>query len=643
MSSFFADSIKNPVIKITSQYPVYILILSIGTFLLPFIYSDALVHKSELTKYIFIAFISISSFFFWFISTYRSNTNNIFYNPLFSLLLVIFAFAASSIFWNQFNGSYQIEIMHFSCLLLITFTSMQIRDIKHIQLILFLTIAGAAFVVVIAFFQAWGWNPLKYNSPGFPAASFINKNHLANYIDLLIPLALFILISTRSNKKKYLVSISISIFFSYIIFSHTRASWLSLIIVFTFILFCIHRYKWIQEKFKMLNYKHIIIMVLLSFFLINSSNNNSFNEEHRFKNLYSSLNDTEVISSTSMRINAYKNATQMFYDAPYFGTGLGSFQIAFKPYDKRKNSETSSYAQLHNDPLQIFIELGLFGALLVISFIVIIVYQTYTLINSSSRTQNDTLILIGLSFALAVSILHSFLDFPLHLPASSFLIFLFIGFLLRTNVKKTKTTWKIKSLLFFTLIVISTLNLAFYSSFASSSYYLNKAIKILFIHHPKYQYKPIQPINNKLCKAAVLNTNKSLEYFSNDHNIHNWSYVIYKECVKNHDKFLALSNKVLQNNPYHRVALENTAFTMFNKNNFSSAKHYYKILHYVYPLNAGYSLLLGHIAVKQKNYTDANKYYLKTLALAPDNTVAPKMINKLIEKGYVETKATVKN
>ena len=42
---------------------------------------------------------------------------------------------------------------------------------------------------------------------------------------------------------------------------------------------------------------------------------------------------------------------------------------------------------------------------------------------------------------------------------------------------------------------------------------------------------------------------------------------------------------------------------IFNTQNYSAAKKYYFILNNLYPLKSAYPLLLGHIAVKEKDYS----------------------------------------
>lgn len=522
---------------------------------------------------------------------------------------------------------------------------MQIKTLKSVQLLLFFAVSGGAFCVLIAFTQAWGWNPYNYNTPGFPAASFINKNHLANYIDLLIPTSLFLLATLDGDKKKWIISISISLLFSYLIFSHNRASWLSLLAILSLILWLSHKLPWLQKQFQSIDSKFIFLIIFLSLALINSPGS-TVNEDNRFTHLYNSLGNTEISSTTKSRLNAYKGAIEMIKDNPILGTGLGSFQIAFKPYNQnltKKGQTKSTFIQLHNDPLQVFVELGIIGGLLAITFVFIIFYKSYQSINSYTHTPTTVLhstILLGFLLSIIASIVHSLLSFPLHLPASSFLLYLYIGLLTSINAKTKNLNLNLKLFLIIVIVTLSGFSFYFYNSFASASYHLNDTIKTLFSHHSKYQYRPLFKTNNeRFCKAAKLKTDKALNTYSNDFHIHAWAYVIYKQCVKNQAEYLKLSQKVLGDNPYHRAALESAALIYFNNKNYPSAKHYYQVLHYIYPLNAGYSLLLGHIALKQKDYTLAHEFYKKTLILQPENTVASNVINKLIEKDYLKKEA----
>lgn len=637
----FASSFSK--FKPGKTYPFHVLILSLGAFFLPSIYTDVLLHKSFLTKHIFVALVSISATVAWLLSIRKPQTKLVQFHPLYTTLIVIFIFSALSIFWSHFQGTYYFEIIHFACLLLLSFTAMQIKNFRQIQFILFSAVAGGAIATLTAFIQSWGWNFFNFHSQGFPAASFINKNYLANYIDLLLPISLFLLVTLNKNHLKWVVSVFISLLFSYLIFSHNRASWLSLIIVFSLVLYFSYTCLWLKNELHLIDSKYIVFIFILSISLINSPEK-TINNKSTFKNLYHSLEKTEDTSSASIRLTAYNNATTMIKDSPLFGTGLGSFQIAFKPYDQdvRNKHTTSTFIQLHNDPLQIFVELGIIGGLLVCGFITLILYTSYKyIINFHINKSSDKglkIIYLGILLSIIASIIHSFLSFPLHLPASTFLLFLYIGLLLSNQTKTHKLAFKFKLPVFIIIIIVSILTIHFYSAFSRSSYKINTAINLLFNYYPKQGYQPIRQKNKKLiCDEALSKTKQALNIYSDNFYIQGWAYVIYDQCNEKTEEFSKLSNKILSNNPYHRIALESSALNSYNQNDYVAAKGYYQVLHFLYPFNAGYTLLLGHIAVKQKNYSQAHGFYLKTLSISPNNTVAKETIKTLSNKGYIPT------
>jgi len=628
--------------NIFSAYPLYVLVISIGTFLLPFIYAESLFHKTSLPKFSFNAFISIIAFFTWLTPLLKQKKiTHLYTNKLFFLLLVIFIFLSLSTIWSDFNGTYQLEIINFACLLLLTFTCMQIKKTEYIQLILVSSVAGGAFSTIIAFIQAWGWNPLNYGIPAFPASSFINKNHFANYIDLLIPTSFVLLIISKNIISKWINAIFISVLFSFIIFSHTRASWISLLVVLTLISYFAHKHSWLQNKFKAIKPSIILSIILLSLILINSPSP-QLKESTRFENLYASFSETKttIESSASLRLNAYKNALKIIKENPTLGTGLGSFYITFRPYSYNAAEKTflkPNFLVLHNDPLQIIVELGLLGGFLCFSFAFLLLFKTYQTLNLTPVLNNNKNILyLGLFLAIISSILHSFLSFPLHLPASSLLLFVFTGLLLQVNATKINVNFKNNVFLLISSITIAFLATKFFISFIISSNYLNTAVLSIASYHPKNQYTlHTSPINKYDCLKAKKYTDKAMNTYSNDFFMHGQASFIYINCVKNADEHLKLTRIILNDNPYNKSALETAGLIAFNRKNFSLAKKYYSILSYLYPINSGYSLLLGHVASKQKEYKTAQKFYLNTLKLDPNNIVAKDMLEKLSTEGYL--------
>ena len=331
----------------------------------------------------------------------------------------------------------------------------------------------------------------------------------------------------------------------------------------------------------------------------------------------------------------------MIKEKPFLGTGLGSFNVAFRPYSyniEEKRYVEPTMLQLHNDPLQIIVELGLIGFALCLIFTLSLLYKTYQSLSSDSlNLTNERILQAGILLSIVASVSHSLLSFPLHLPGSSFLLFIFIGLLLNTNQNKIKISRKFTIFFVCFGLAVTFFSSKFYLAFTTSSFYLNTAVETISTQHPQRQYKKLITLDDeKNCLKARKYTDKAMSIYSNDFSMHSQASSIYVSCEKNPDKHLALVNKILDDNPYNRVALETAALIAFKSNQFSLAKKYYSILNYLYPINSGYTLLLGHTATKLKDYTVAHKFYLKTITLSPNNMVAPEMIKKLKKKGYIK-------
>jgi len=129
------------------------------------------------------------------------------------------------------------------------------------------------------------------------------------------------------------------------------------------------------------------------------------------------------------RLDLWQSSWALFLENPFWGTGLGSFVIRYP--EVRLPSETSSLGYfVHNDFLQILVELGVVGfSILAVmsSFILFFIFRLYW---SLSRSKD----IVALSFCMAsigIVLSHSLVNFVIFHP----LIMLFIGALLGLSFK----------------------------------------------------------------------------------------------------------------------------------------------------------------------------------------------------------------
>jgi len=188
--------------------------------------------------------------------------------------------------------------------------------------------------------------------------------------------------------------------------------------------------------------------------------------------------------STSIRLSWYKNAYAMLEDNPITGVGYGAFRKGFAPYASNPNivkslKEDHAVAQLHNDPYQNFMELGLIGGGLIILIFGYIVFKGSFLLSTpeiKNKGSPDYLFL-GAFLALISSITHSFLDFPMRLPSSAALFWFLTGLIIllinnsNSKIQFKKYTQRIPLGIFllFLAVILSTHNYDLYHRYFSAS------------------------------------------------------------------------------------------------------------------------------------------------------------------------------
>jgi O-antigen ligase len=123
-----------------------------------------------------------------------------------------------------------------------------------------------------------------------------------------------------------------------------------------------------------------------------------------------------------VRPSIWADTLRLIHDYPVFGTGLGTFGVAFKPYQTAFVSFFVDHA--HNEYLETAAETGWAGAgLLYVPMIVLLVRMVFSFLDDP-RHYRRAVTLGSVGSTLAV-LIHSLIDFNLHIPANA-LIFAFV-------------------------------------------------------------------------------------------------------------------------------------------------------------------------------------------------------------------------
>jgi O-antigen ligase len=131
---------------------------------------------------------------------------------------------------------------------------------------------------------------------------------------------------------------------------------------------------------------------------------------------FASSND---VATARRVLPVWGDTLRLIADYPLTGTGLGAFEAAFPKYQTTTVETTVAFAG--SDYLQLFAELGLLGALLVLALL-LTAHRRAARAAVTCREWNVRLLHIGCTGAITAIGVHSLVDFNLHVPANALML-----------------------------------------------------------------------------------------------------------------------------------------------------------------------------------------------------------------------------
>jgi len=119
---------------------------------------------------------------------------------------------------------------------------------------------------------------------------------------------------------------------------------------------------------------------------------------------------------TGIRKSMLHDALRMWRDHPLLGVGLGDFETAYPPYQSFPTDMWIDHA--HNDYVEAGAETGLAGMLLVLIAIALFIRLAFRDWKNPFRSHPGW-IRLGAAIACCGMLVHSFVDFNLHIPANA--------------------------------------------------------------------------------------------------------------------------------------------------------------------------------------------------------------------------------
>lgn len=356
-------------------------------------------------------------FLFWALRCYRASEEHLVISPLLPPLAVFSLFVLGQWMFRATASSYstRMELQLLAADVVLLFLAAQaFRTLSDWRaLVWFLMICGFA-VAIFGILQHLTFNGKLYwfremRYGGIPFGPYANRNHFAGFAELIIPLSLVPLALGKVRRGRWvLVGLFALLPTGALFLSASRGGIVSfgleLLVLVVFLIF-----RGADRRHALAGGSVLLLAILLVYWL----------GARQILARFSSLQTMEV--SQAKRASMRRDTLRIFLDHPFIGTGLGTLQIVFPPYESQYDTKTVNHT--HNDYIEALAETGLAGGLLCAWFLAILFRESYTRIKRAQQSMEIALRAAGL-IACVGFLVHSFVDFNLHIPANALLFFL---------------------------------------------------------------------------------------------------------------------------------------------------------------------------------------------------------------------------
>jgi O-antigen ligase len=353
---------------------------------------------------------------YWAIRLYISQTEQIFVSPFFlpltAFLLVVVAQLTFRTTASYYNTRVELQLL-VAYLILLHLMNQAYLQSRHWRGLVWFLMGLGFFVSIFGILQHLTFNGKLYwfremRYGGIPFGPYVNRNHFAGFAELMIPIALVPLVLGKVRRERlFIVSIFALVPMVAVLLCASRAGIVSFVVemAFLFVLLAVRR---IRSKYVFVG-GMVLLCALLAVSWIGVQQ-----VLQRFSN-YPTL---EV--STGKRAAMRHDSWQIFRDHPVLGTGLGTLQMVFPPYDSFYDGRIVNHS--HNDYVEALAETGILGGLCCAAFLAILLMESLKTLGRLGTSFNSALNLSGLVGCSGL-LVHSLFDFNLHIPANALLFF----------------------------------------------------------------------------------------------------------------------------------------------------------------------------------------------------------------------------
>jgi O-antigen ligase len=332
--------------------------------------------------------------------------------PLAAFAIVVFVQLAFHLTasWYHTRVEFQLVVTY---ILLVFLLPQAYQRLNHFKGLLWFLMVLGFFVSIFGILQYLTYNGELYwyrvmRFGGNPFGPYVNRNHFAGFAELVIPIALVPLVLGKVRRGRlFLVSLFTLVPIVALLLSASRGGIVSLALEMI-LLFAILLYQKIHSKYVVAG----AVVVLCAGLAVSWIG---------IQRVLQRFAGTQTIDVTmGKRASMRRDSWKIFQDHPVIGTGLGTLQLVFPPYESNYDNKVVNHS--HNDYLEALAETGALGGLCCVWFLGALFTDSIKGLRNLGTSFGASLNLAGLVGCSGL-LVHSLVDFNLHIPANALLFF----------------------------------------------------------------------------------------------------------------------------------------------------------------------------------------------------------------------------
>jgi len=288
--------------------------------------------------------------------------------------------------------------------------SFSIKDMAALQRMMKILIYFGFGLAIFAILQKATWDGKLYwvreITVGFPFGPFVNRNHYAGFIDMIIPLSLGLAFTEKDREKQILYGFFGLIMATSLFISLSRAGIISFFAgIAVFALFL----SW--DKFS--RQKRWVVLLLFVFALF------SYLFYLGIDPIIDRFYKTDL--TREARFTVWSGTLNAFKDFYLTGSGLGTFINIFPLYAPKDMGIIYDHA--HNDYLEFILEAGIVGTVLLLLFLFFFI----RCIIRGKWLWETGIVRMSIVSSITTMVVHSIFDFNLHIPSNALMLSAIFG------------------------------------------------------------------------------------------------------------------------------------------------------------------------------------------------------------------------